>query len=186
MRQPVEFSHHPDDCNPTLLDRPRPEPGTEGLVSSESLELWTATDVGLVRQENQDACFVCSYPDNPHAVVCTFAVADGVAGAPSGRLAAHAAVARFRQALDPTAWQADWETILSRAFEEANRLLVLLGMTLPEARTMASTLTGGLILRTPEGLKLVLGHLGDSRAYWIEGRTATRSRIFLDGRRSVS
>lgn len=115
------------------------------------------SDVGRVRPGNEDAGFV-----GPYVAL----VADGVGGAPAGEVAsattAYAAsataLARF---LDPP------ELVLSEASAHA-RAAVRLGVQRDLGRLgMATTLT----MLVCDGSRVVLGHVGDSRAYhWRAGR----------------
>jgi serine/threonine protein phosphatase PrpC len=114
------------------------------------------SDVGLVREHNEDSGFV-----GPYVAL----VADGVGGAAAGEIASATAayvvsataLARFGQ--EP-------ETIVRDAVTAA-RTVLRRGVVEEDARTgMATTLT----VVVCDGRRVLLGHLGDSRAYlWRDG-----------------
>lgn len=115
------------------------------------------SDVGLVRAHNEDAAFL-----GPYVAV----VADGVGGAAAGEVAsattayvvAATALARFGE--DPA-------SVLVRAAGDALES-VRAGVTADRERTgMATTLTAVIT----DGRRVVLGHVGDSRAYLWRGDT---------------
>jgi PPM family protein phosphatase len=118
------------------------------------------SDVGRVRPHNEDAAFV-----GPYVAV----VADGVGGAAAGEVAsattayvvAATALARFGE--DPSA-------VLLRAAEDAHAS-VRLGVSLdPERSGMATTMTAVVT----DGRRVVLGHVGDSRAYLLRDGELTQ------------
>ncbi|GAA1806950.1 hypothetical protein GCM10009795_060170 [Nocardioides hankookensis] len=111
------------------------------------------SDVGRVRPHNEDSAF-----HGPYVAV----VADGVGGAAAGEVAsataayvvAATALARFGD--DPT-------QVLVAAVEHAHASLRA-GVAADEERSgMATTLTAVLT----DGSRVVLGHVGDSRAYLV-------------------
>ena len=118
------------------------------------------SDVGLVRPHNEDAGFV-----GPYVAV----LADGVGGAAAGEIAS------------ATAAYAVSATALGRLGEEPEQLLL---DGLEAARTnirrgvqgdlarlgMATTLTAVVC----DGRRAVLAHIGDSRAYLLQGGELTR------------
>lgn len=121
------------------------------------------SDVGLRRDHNEDSAFV-----GPYVAL----VADGVGGAAAGEVAsASAAYAVSATALarfgDPV------ESVL-RAGVTAARETVHRGVDLEPARQgMATTLTAVVC----DGRRIMLGHLGDSRAYTLsQGRLRRVSR----------
>ena len=121
------------------------------------------SDVGRVRPHNEDAAFL-----GPYVAV----VADGVGGAAAGEVAAAttayvvAATALARFGEDPAA-------VLVRASADA-LASVRAGVCADEQRTgMATTLTAVVT----DGTRVVLGHVGDSRAYvWRDGSLRQVSR----------
>ena len=113
------------------------------------------SDVGLVRASNEDSGFVAPY---------VALVADGVGGAAAGEIAsataayAVAAVALQRHGVDAA-------RVVTEAFAAA-RDNVRLGVQRDLNRLgMATTLTVVLT----DGRSVVLGHVGDSRAYLLRG-----------------
>jgi protein phosphatase len=111
------------------------------------------TDVGRVREANEDSAFL-----GPYLAL----VADGVGGAAAGEVASAtvayvvSAIARLRHDEDPAG-------VLQDAIEAARESLQT-GIDADLQRTgMATTLTA---LAT-DGTRIVLGHLGDSRGYLL-------------------
>jgi len=111
------------------------------------------SDVGLVRDSNEDSGFVAPY---------VALVADGVGGAAAGEVAS-ATAAYVVAATVLKSPGVDPGRVVSDAFAAA-RDIVRLGVQRDLARLgMATTLT---VLVT-DGSSVVLGHLGDSRAYLL-------------------
>jgi PPM family protein phosphatase len=118
------------------------------------------SDVGLVRPHNEDSAFV-----GPYLAV----VADGVGGAAAGEVASATAT----YALSATALARFGElpeTVLHAGFEAA-RANVQLGVQRDLTRLgMATTLTAVAC----DGRRVVLAHVGDSRAYLLRSGTLTQ------------
>jgi serine/threonine protein phosphatase PrpC len=114
-----------------------------------------ATDVGQVRANNQD-----SY----HVGDSVFAVADGMGGHLAGEVASATALEPV-MALDGRVYP-DGETAveaLDEAVVEANRLVSTKAASDSSYRGMGTTLTVALF----EGMRVHIGHVGDSRAYLL-------------------
>jgi len=113
------------------------------------------SDVGLVRPSNEDSAFV-----GPYAAL----VADGVGGAAAGEIASATAA----YAVAATVLQrpgVDAAVVVADAFASA-RDNVRLGIQRDLTRLgMATTLT----VLVCDGRSVVLGHVGDSRAYLLRG-----------------
>jgi PPM family protein phosphatase len=127
------------------------------------------SDVGLVRPQNEDSGFV-----GPYVAL----VADGVGGAAAGEIAsATAAYAAAAVALGSPHDRA--ERVLARAATAAWEC-VRLGVQRDHAHRlgMATTLT----MLVTDGRRVVLGHVGDSRAYLLHDRTGdpTLTRLSTD------
>lgn len=118
------------------------------------------TDVGLVREHNEDSAFL-----GPYVAL----VADGVGGAAAGEVASAtaayvvSAVARQRQGDDPAA-------VLDEGIRLATRSLTQ-GVEADLQRAgMATTMTA---LAT-DGTRVVMAHVGDSRGYLFRNRRLVR------------
>jgi PPM family protein phosphatase len=118
-----------------------------------------ATDVGRRRDHNEDAIL-----DEPPL----FAVADGVGGAAKGEVASSTALdvftragTRVRDAGDTAATEAAMVQLVL----ECNAAVHEAQAGRPERAGMATTLTAAVLLGDGQ---VVLGHVGDSRAYAID------------------
>ena len=109
-----------------------------------------ATDIGRVREGNEDACL----SDPP-----LFAVADGMGGHRGGEVASHLALdtleRQFRKGRGDLAEQ----------IQEANRVVFERARLDRKVAGMGTTLTAAFL----EGDTLRLAHVGDSRAYLLRG-----------------
>jgi serine/threonine protein phosphatase PrpC len=116
------------------------------------------TDPGRVRRRNEDA-FVVDPP--------LFAVADGMGGAQAGEVASRLAAAAFREYRE--ADELAPEQRVAAIIKEANRRIYDRARTDSEVSGMGTTVTAALL---GDG-RVVIGHVGDSRAYRIrDGRLA--------------
>jgi PPM family protein phosphatase len=114
------------------------------------------TDAGRKRRRNEDA-FVHDPP--------LFAVADGMGGAQAGEVASRLAAAAFREFHE--ADQLEPEERVAAIIQEANRRIYERARTDAQASGMGTTITAALLV----GGTVVVGHVGDSRAYRLrEGR----------------
>ncbi len=110
-----------------------------------------ATDVGLVREHNEDACFV---GEN-----CC-AVADGMGGHRAGEVASRMAILAVEQELSrsgPTGFD------IERCIKHANATVLDASRHADALEGMGTTLT---VATVTSGV-LKVGHVGDSRAYLI-------------------
>ena len=119
-----------------------------------------ATDVGRLRDGNEDSLFVGS---------SVFAVADGMGGHQAGEVASAMALEPIG-VLDgrPFADADDASRALVTAMEEANRLVVERSRSNADLRGMGTTLTAVVV----HGDRLVAAHVGDSRAYLLRAGEA--------------
>lgn len=112
------------------------------------------TDVGRVRQRNEDAAKVS--PD-----ISLYAVADGMGGHRAGDRASRIAVQTLHDYLaDADSSDESAEDIVRAAFQKANRSIIEDASGRPDRMGMGTTLTA-LIVNDGDYL---IGHVGDSRA----------------------
>jgi PPM family protein phosphatase len=108
------------------------------------------TDPGRKRRRNEDS-FVIDPP--------LFAVADGMGGAQAGEVASRLAAAAFREFHD--ADDLDPQARLAAIVQEANRRIYERASGDAQVSGMGTTITAALVAAD----ELVIGHVGDSRAY---------------------
>ena len=128
------------------------------------MNLWSMTDTGLVRKENQDAYAVKTAFGHTICVVC-----DGMGGAAGGQLASRIGVDTFSAEMEKRLSQ---ETKPDRLREVsvvavalANRAVREAARTSEEYHSMGTTLVSA-ILRDGE---VLVDNVGDSRAYVVRG-----------------
>jgi PPM family protein phosphatase len=118
------------------------------------VELVQLTDCGPVRSGNEDAIGSWECDDG-----IVFAVADGLGGRGGGEVASRLAIeileSSFKDA--PEKWPTAKK--LRRAVQDANLRIYNMGITVPELRGMATTLTATAVV----GSSLVTAHVGDCR-----------------------
>jgi serine/threonine protein phosphatase PrpC len=114
------------------------------------LVVGAATDVGRVRDGNEDAYLV----DDAIGLV---AVADGMGGHRAGEVASATALEALRAAVSSG-------RPLREAIEDANEAVHSKSLTDPSLHGMGTTLTAGTLAA---GGTLIVGHVGDSRAYLL-------------------
>ena len=124
------------------------------------MKVHAITDVGRVRDSNQDYCMYITEPigDLPNL----FLVADGMGGHKSGDLASRFTVDTFRE-LVQSYDSLDTVTILTRAVKEVNKLLIRKSLESSDYEGMGTT----LVAATIEGNTLKVANVGDSRLYII-------------------
>ena len=128
------------------------------------MEVWSMTDVGLVRKENQDACDVCQHEESGHTlcVVC-----DGMGGTAGGKLASRIAVDTFmtemQKVLRRDMTPEQLREASSYAVVLANRAIRDAAEASVDCRGMGTTLVSAV---SYDG-GAVLSNVGDSRAYHI-------------------
>jgi len=114
------------------------------------------TDAGRRRRRNEDS-FVLEPP--------LFVVADGMGGAQAGEVASRLTAAAFREYHE--ADDLDAERRLEAIIQEANRRIFERAQHDTSAEGMGTTVTAALV----DGERVVIGHVGDSRAYRVRGST---------------
>lgn len=121
------------------------------------------TDVGAVRESNQDACDCGLFsPSSAWAVVC-----DGMGGASGGNVASSVALKKIKEFLlrefNENLNRGSIKAMLLNAMREANRAVYEMSLERTELRGMGTT---GVIMLAAKGT-LHVAHVGDSRAYLL-------------------
>ena len=124
------------------------------------MKVHAITDVGRVRDSNQDFCMYITEPIG--GLPNLFLVADGMGGHKAGDLASRFTVETFRE-LVQSYDSLDTVTILTRAVKEANKLLIRKSLESSDYEGMGTT----LVAATIEGDTLKVANVGDSRLYII-------------------
>ena len=119
-----------------------------------------ATDVGLVRSNNQDSGYA-----GPHLLV----VADGMGGHAGGDVASSVAIAQLAR-LEADTPASDIVSALENAILDANEAIMRRAREEPQLTGLGTTVTA--LLRTEN--KFALAHIGDSRAYLVRDGVCTQ------------
>ena len=131
------------------------------------MEIGTATDVGRVREHNEDSLLVKSRPDRPEwGTLCL--VADGMGGHAAGEVASRLAVETAAERYFASAGSA--RSALVEAVRQANIAVWQAGQAQPGYRGMGTTLVAAAVL---DG-SAVIANVGDSRAYTVNARAITQ------------
>ncbi len=155
-------------------ERPVGEGGQDRLAGLMKLRIETAglSDRGLVRENNEDRIFFSDWGDADATSPGSFGlyvVADGMGGHLGGEVASTIAVETISALVvrgvggglpAPAA-----AGLLRAAFEAAHRTILERSESDPRLSLMGTTATA--VLRI--GLRLYVGHVGDSRAYHVTG-----------------
>jgi protein phosphatase len=138
-----------------------------------NLEFCVLTDIGRLRHNNEDAVMV----DADRGLVV---LADGMGGYKAGEVASALAVqqiagelTRWLQQSAATASIRDVRRAMEISVDVANRKIVDTATTDPACAGMGTT----LVMAVAHGAALVIGHVGDSRAYrWRDGKLVQLTR----------
>lgn len=129
------------------------------------LRAGSATDVGQVRNVNQDTVF---------ASATVFAVADGMGGHAGGEVASSSAVDILERSLGSLGTQEG----LIEALQMANESIVEASVNDPSLAGMGTTMVVASLMATDHGDVLTVGNVGDSRGYLF--RKGNLSQITAD------
>lgn len=126
------------------------------------------TDIGRERNTNEDAFLILEFPP-----FYFFGVADGMGGHAAGEVASSLAFLTMRsflqdnrkglQGMEPS--EENFATFISNMISEANYRIWQDSQTNPEQHGMGTTIT----LMVLHANKYYIGHVGDSRAYRVQG-----------------
>lgn len=134
-----------------------------------ALDIGSATDVGRVREANEDALLTATR--NGEVLI---AVADGMGGHKAGEVASALAIDALKRSLrdlDPAAPPDSW---LAEAVERANTSIWHAAEADIEKEGMGTTLVCALLSHTGE---MAIANVGDSRAYAVTDGRATLMTI---------
>ncbi|HEY8379050.1 MAG TPA: PP2C family serine/threonine-protein phosphatase [Nannocystis sp.] len=149
------------------------------------LEVFARTEVGCVRKRNEDHFVVQNLATGergllPHQRVqplapsgTLIAVCDGMGGAAAGDVASGIAVdtlAEYVRMRSPFTSVAQAQEVLHAAIDAVNDRIRAAAVEDPARHGMGTTLTAALAF----GPELLIGHVGDSRAYLRRGRSLTQ------------
>lgn len=123
-----------------------------------TLRSGSATDVGRVRQVNEDQFLEDE---------SLFAVADGMGGAVGGEVASRLAIEALRDAFDLPRDELPSAERLVEAVEAANQAVWERARDDADLRGMGTTLTCLALVRQGAGDELAVANVGDSRAYLL-------------------
>lgn len=143
--------------------------GPEPLTAQAGLVLAGLTDIGRRRSSNQDR-FIAQALETRAGPLVLLAVADGMGGAAGGEIAsAHAVDELLRVVREAGTPENDART-LKEAITAANYAVFNRARRDPALQGMGTTVVAALI----RGRSMVVGHVGDSRAYLIRRGTIRR------------
>jgi len=128
-------------------------------IALSTLRCAAGTDVGMRREENQDAFGVLR-----HEGFQGFFVADGMGGVKGGAIASRLAVSMLQESL-PTLGNGISPDRVSQVVATINAKIFEQGVAQPDLAGMGTTLVG--LVFTPTGIITV--NVGDSRAYRVRG-----------------
>ncbi len=140
-----------------------------------------ATDVGHVRQSNQD-----DFGEFENDAGCKLlVVADGMGGHAGGEVAARTCVERVGEVFRSAS--GNYDAVLRRALEDANDCVYRMGVETPGLRGMGTTAVA-IVFDPAQPDTAWVAHVGDSRAYRLhDGRlqrlTDDHSWVFEEVRR---
>lgn len=132
-----------------------------------SLQFSVLSDVGRVRSGNEDSAHGRLDPAGTHGLLLV--VADGMGGAAAGEVASRMAVETIDEVYFGDGSDSPEER-LRRGILTANERIARAGEEQDALHGMGTTCTALAIV----GSSGYLGHVGDSRAYRLRGRTITR------------
>ncbi len=142
-------------------------PDHDVTIVSGGLDVGCATDVGRVREANEDSLLAIQPGDGGWLV----AVADGMGGHKAGEVASALAVDSLKSIVAGAsgAAPASAEELLTRAVELANRTIWEAASDDVEKEGMGTTLVCAMVSR---GGDVSIANVGDSRAYAVSGGSA--------------
>ena len=136
------------------------------------MKTFSITDVGMVRQVNQDYVYMTDNPLGP--LPNLFVVADGMGGHQAGDYASKYTVEVLKRELENTSEQ-DVERALVSAIKTANREIIKKASEDPHLKGMGTT----VVLATIVNQMMYFANVGDSRLYLINQGSYSLQKIIL-------
>ncbi len=143
------------------------------------MNVWSITDTGVVRQQNQDAFRVAQMSNEQYLLV----VCDGMGGARAGNIASELAAETFIRALqdnmESPEFHGEYDMLLPVAVEAANGVVWHRANTDPDCLGMGTTLVAAVMNK--ETAHII--NIGDSRAYVVDEsgiRKVTRDHSLVE------
>jgi protein phosphatase len=134
-----------------------------------ALDIGTATDVGRVREANEDS-FLAVRPTGVRDGEALVAVADGMGGHKAGEVASALAVQSLQQTLEASGPTVEADALLMRALDVGNRAIWDEASEDVEKEGMGTTIVAAML--KADG-SVVIANVGDSRAYAFVAGDAT-------------
>ena len=126
------------------------------------MRMWSISDIGLVRHENQDACQTMLIGEYTAAVVC-----DGMGGTAGGAVASRLAVQTYREQLEENLRShmtvQQLKEVSGFAIAAANDAIRRRRQEDASIQRMGTTLVAAIM----RGEDLLISNVGDSRAYLL-------------------
>lgn len=135
-----------------------------------NFEFGNATDVGCVREGNEDYLGYFQVPNGHLFIVC-----DGMGGHLAGETASQLAVETFKDYFYRKHYENPQQALFDATIE-ANRVIFQASQNIAQYAGMGTTLVATLI----ENNQVFYVHVGDSRLYYLENQTNTLHRITKD------
>lgn len=133
------------------------------------------TDIGRIRLINEDRCAV--YDDFAGFVLAI--VADGMGGHQAGDLASQMAVdgivSNLRGALDRSMPIDNRKSAIREAIEKTNEAIYQVACSSEQYKGMGTT----VVVVLADETSVIVAHIGDSRAYMMDGHGASRELVQL-------
>ena len=156
-------------------ESPKSPKGDDDHATRVTLESWLVTDVGMVREHNEDSATM-------ESKLGFFIVADGMGGHAAGEVASAMAVETVKETLEHSTTEIDafkkaptdagrrgLVQLLQSAVLQAHQAVYQRGQTESDKQGMGTTLDVVLVA----GAEAFVAHVGDSRTYLVrEGRSS--------------
>lgn len=143
--------------------------------------VFVITDRGVAHARNEDAVAAavvpCDTPDSTATVI--IAVCDGVSTSEDPQAASGAAVrAGVDACLDALAERRSAEDSIMAGLNAAADAVIAVGS--PDGRAPSCTYVSAIVQPDPDGTRITIANVGDSRAYWLRTEPGSSHRLTVD------